>query len=268
MSTSALETMIANAIAHTPTSVPGNWQPLVIDEPAALARLIDHTLLKPEAGEDQIRALCAEALQYGFASVCVNPTWVPLCAQLLAESTVKTCTVVGFPLGATLPAVKAYEVDQVAQLGAQEVDMVLSVGRLRDGDYRAVERDIAAVADAAQENGLLLKVIIETGLLTDEQKIAACVIAEEAGANFVKTSTGFNGGGATVADIALMRRLVGTRLGVKASGGIRTAADALSMVAAGANRIGASAGVQIVRDLAGAATGPAATQLDSQSGAY
>ena len=268
MSTAELEMMVAKAIANLGTVAPTSWQPPRIDEPAALARLIDHTLLKPDAGEDQIRALCAEALEYGFASVCVNPTWVPLCADLLVGSTVKTCTVIGFPLGATLPAVKAYEVDQVAQLGAQEVDMVLAVGRLRDGDYRTVDRDIAAVADAAQENGVILKVIIETGLLTDEQKVAACVIAEAAGASFVKTSTGFNGGGATVADIALMRRLVGSRLGVKASGGIRTAADALSMVAAGANRIGASAGVRIVQELAGAATGQPAAGADGQAGVY
>ena len=263
MSTAELEVMVARAIAALGKDTATSWQPLRVDEPAALARLIDHTLLKPEAGEDQIRTLCEEALHYGFASVCVYPTWVPLCVDLLLGSTVKTCTVIGFPMGATLPAVKAYEVDQVAQLGAQEVDMVLSVGRLRDGDYRTVDRDIAAVADAAQENGVLLKVIIETGLLTEEQKVAACVIAEGAGASFVKTSTGFNGGGATVADIALMRRLVGSRLGVKASGGIRTAADALSMVAAGASRIGASAGVHIMQEMAGAATGAA-----GQAGAY
>ncbi len=263
MSTAQLEAMVTQAMADLATATPAAWQPPLVDTPAALARLIDHTLLKPEAGEDQIRALCDEALTYNFASVCVNPTWAPLCVELLAGSPVKACTVIGFPLGATLPAVKAYEVDQVAQLGVQEVDMVLQVGRLRDGDYRTVERDIAAVADAAQENGLLLKVIIETGLLTDEQKVAACVIAEAAGANFVKTSTGFNGGGATVADIALMRRLVGNRLGVKASGGIRTAADALSMVAAGANRIGASAGVRIMQEMAGATAGE-----DGQVGAY
>jgi deoxyribose-phosphate aldolase len=255
--------MVAQALASLVSAAPVPWQPPRIDDPVALARMIDHTLLKPEAGEDQIRTLCAEALEYGFASVCVNPTWTPLCAELLLGSTVKTCTVIGFPLGATLPAVKAYEVVQVAQLGVQEVDMVLPVGRLRDGDYRAVERDIAAVADAAQEYGLLLKVIIETGLLTDEQKVAACVIAEEAGANFVKTSTGFSGGGATAADIALMRRVVGDRLGVKASGGVRTAADALSLVAAGASRIGASAGVRIMQELTGATAGE-----DGHAGAY
>ena len=263
MSTAQLETLVAQTLAGLESAAPAAWQPLRIDTPAALARLIDHTLLKPETTEDQVRALCAEALQFNFASVCVNPTWAPLCVELLAESPIKTCTVIGFPLGATLPAVKAYEVEQVAQLGVQEVDMVLPVGRLRDGDYRAVERDIAAVADAAQEHGLLLKVILETGLLTHEQKVAACVIAEAAGANFVKTATGFSGGGATAADIALMRRVVGSRLGVKASGGIRTAADALSMVAAGADRIGASAGVRIMQEMAGVGAGE-----DGQTGAY
>ncbi|MEJ5249938.1 MAG: deoxyribose-phosphate aldolase [Caldilinea sp.] len=217
--------------------------------PAELAALIDHTLLKPEAGEEQIRALVAEAIEFGFASVCVNPIWTPLCAELLAETNVKTCTVIGFPLGATLPSVKAFEAGEVAALGADEVDMVLAVGRLRDGDYHLVYRDIAEVADAAHEHEMILKVILETGLLTDEQKIAACVIAQEAGADFVKTATGFSGGGATVADVALMRRVVGPAMGVKAAGGVRTAFDALRMVAAGANRIGTSGGVAIMREL-------------------
>lgn len=217
--------------------------------PAELAALIDHTLLKPEAGEEQIRALVAEAIEFGFASVCVNPIWTPLCAELLANTNVKTCTVIGFPLGATLPSVKAFEVSEVAALGADEVDMVLAVGRLRDGDYHLVYRDIAEVADAAHEHEMILKVILETGLLTDQQKIAACVIAQEAGADFVKTATGFSGGGATVADVALMRRTVGTGMGVKAAGGVRTAKDALRMVAAGANRLGTSGGVSIMREL-------------------
>jgi len=217
--------------------------------PAELAALIDHTLLKPEAGEEQIRALVAEAIEFGFASVCVNPIWTPLCAELLVNTNVKTCTVIGFPLGATLPSVKAFEVSEVAALGADEVDMVLAVGRLRDGDYHLVYRDIAEVADVAHEHEMILKVILETGLLTDQQKIAACVIAQEAGADFVKTATGFSGGGATVADVALMRRTVGTGMGVKAAGGVRTAKDALRMVAAGANRIGTSGGVSIMREL-------------------
>jgi deoxyribose-phosphate aldolase len=225
----------------------------------ALAALIDHTLLKPEAGEEQIRAHIVEAVEFGFAAVCINPIWTPLCADLLAGSRVKTCTVVGFPLGATLPSIKVAEVEAVAALGADEVDMVLAVGQLRDGAYHLVYRDIAAVADAAHEHDLTLKVILETGLLTDEQKIAACIIAQEAGADFVKTATGFSGGGATVADIALMRRTVGPGMGVKAAGGVRTAADALRMVAAGATRIGTSGGVGILRDLrGGVAVSPAA----------
>jgi deoxyribose-phosphate aldolase len=250
------------------------WTPPHVSEAATLARLIDHTLLKPEAGEEQIRALCAEATANGFASVCINASWVPLCAELLVETSVKVCTVIGFPLGATLPAVKAYEVEQVAQLGAQEVDMVLNVGRLRDGDHWAVYRDIAAVVDAARDNGLLLKVILETGLLNDEQKIAACVICKEAGADFVKTATGFSGGGATVADIALMRRVVGPSLGVKASGGVRTAADALQMIAAGATRIGTSSGARILQEFvagAGRDTGaPTAREpaVQNREGAY
>jgi deoxyribose-phosphate aldolase len=226
--------------------------------PAVVAAMIDHTLLKPEAGEDGIRLLCAEALAYNFASVCVNPTWVPLCVELLAGSPVKVCTVIGFPLGATLPAVKAYEAEQVIDLGATEVDMVLPVGRLRDGDYLAVYRDISDVVDVAHDRQIPVKVILETGLLTDAQKIAACVISADAGADFVKTSTGFSGGGATAADIALMRQIVGPTMGVKASGGVRTAADALRLIAAGATRIGASAGVKIVAELGGEQVRPAA----------
>jgi deoxyribose-phosphate aldolase len=217
--------------------------------PAELAAMIDHTLLKPEAGEEQVRAHIAEAIEFGFASVCINPIWMPLCADLLADTPVKTCTVIGFPLGATLPAIKVFEVETVASLGADEVDMVLAVGRLRDGDYHLVYRDIAEVADAAHQHDLILKVILETGLLSDEQKVAACVIAQEAGADFVKTATGFSGGGATVPDVALMRRVVGSGMGVKAAGGIRTAVDALRMVAAGANRLGTSGGVRILQEM-------------------
>lgn len=233
--------------------------------PAELAALIDHTLLRPEAGEEQIRTLVAEAIEFGFASVCVNPIWTPLCAELLVGTTVKTCTVIGFPLGATLPSVKAFEVSEVAALGADEVDMVLAVGHLRDGNYHLVYRDIAEAADAAHEHEMILKVILETGLLTDQQKIAACVIAQEAGADFVKTATGFSGGGATVADVALMRRTVGDRMGVKAAGGVRTAQDALRMVAAGANRIGTSGGVGIMRELLEGKLHSGATQSQGES---
>ena len=287
MTNHQLEQLVEAAIAAESAAASGAggsqssaWTPPHISEAATLARLIDHTLLKPEAGEEQIRALCGDAATWGFASVCVHPTWVPLCTELLGDSqakgklpgVVKVCTVIGFPLGATLPAVKAYEVEQVAQLGAQEVDMVLNVGRLRDGDFWAVYRDILAVVDAARDNGLLLKVIIETGLLNQEQKIAACVIAKEAGADFVKTSTGFSGGGATVEDIALMRRVVGPHTGVKASGGVRGAADALQMIAAGATRIGTSAGVRIVQEFgnqgAGNTSAPQAVAGGASEGKY
>lgn len=228
---------------------PGNLATL---DAAAVARLIDHTLLKPDATSAQIRKLCDEAKEFGFWSVCIHPSWTPYCLDYLSGSDVKVCTVIGFPLGATLPAVKAFEAEEVTKLGVQEVDMVLNVGRLKDQDYRIVNEDIAVVADAAHEHGALLKVIIETSLLTTEEKIAACVLCKQAGADFVKTSTGFNGGGATAADIALMRQVVGPEMGVKASGGVRTAQDALTMVAAGATRIGTSGGLAIVRELVGA----------------
>ncbi len=215
---------------------------------AQVAAMIDHTLLKPDAGEAQIQQLCAEAVEFGFASVCIHPTWVANCVRILAGTSVKTCTVIGFPQGATLATVKATEATEVIQLGAQEVDMVMNVGRLKDRDYQTVFADIACVTQVAHGDGALAKVIIETALLTDEEKVAACVIAQQAGADFVKTSTGFNGGGATVADIRLMRRVVGPAMGVKASGGIRTAADARQMITAGATRIGSSGGVRIVQE--------------------
>ncbi len=250
-----IQAAIEQALASPPTL---DVAPAMLT-PAELAAMIDHTLLKPEAGEEQVRAHIAEAIEFGFASVCLNPIWTPLCADLLAGSSVKTCTVIGFPLGATLPAIKVFEVETAASLGADEVDMVLAVGQLRDGDYHLVYRDIAEVADAAHQHDLILKVILETGLLSDEQKIAACVIAQEAGADFVKTATGFSGGGATVPDVALMRRVVGAAMGVKAAGGIRTAEDALRMVAAGANRLGTSGGVRIMQELRSGARVDAAT---------
>ncbi|RIK55940.1 MAG: deoxyribose-phosphate aldolase [Chloroflexi bacterium] len=216
--------------------------------PAEAARLIDHTLLKPDATEAQVRQLCAEAKQYGFASVCVNPTWVGLCRDLLVDSPVKVCSVAGFALGATLPEVKAFEAERAILSGAHEVDMVINVGRLKSGDNQTVFQDIAAVVSVAHRLGAVLKAILETALLSEEEKIAACALAQAAGADFVKTSTGFNGG-ATVADVALMRRVVGPAMGVKAAGGIRTAAELRAMVAAGANRIGASAGVKIMQEL-------------------
>jgi deoxyribose-phosphate aldolase len=217
-----------------------------------VAGMIDHTLLKPTATEEEIRALCAEARQYRFASVCINPAWVPLCARLLAGSPVKVCTVVGFPLGATLTAVKAYETQQVIAAGAQEVDMVINIGALKSGQEQVVQDDIAAVVNAARPAGALTKVIIETTYLTEDEKIRACLLTKAAGADFVKTSTGFGPSGATVEDVALMRRTVGPEMGIKAAGGIRTAADAQAMIAAGATRIGASAGARIVAELKGA----------------
>lgn len=227
-------------------------QPELSPRALAAARLIDHTLLKPDANHDQIVRLCEEARRYHFASVCVNPSYVSLCADLLKDvDDVAVCTVIGFPLGATLPEVKAYEAQQAIGLGATEVDMVQNVGALKSGDFDTVGRDIAAVVAAAHAGGAICKVILETGLLTDEEKEIACRIAKEAGADFVKTSTGFGPGGATVHDIALMRRVVGPAMGVKASGGVRTYADMQIMVEAGATRIGASAGVQIVEAAGG-----------------
>jgi deoxyribose-phosphate aldolase len=215
------------------------------------ASLIDHTLLKPEASETDIKKLCSEAIQYGFASVCVNPTWVKKAAEFLRGSNVPVCTVIGFPLGATISDVKAYETRRAIFNGAREVDMVINIGALKSGDDCAVEDDIHGVVEAAHENGILCKVIIETALLTDEEKVRACLASKNAGADFVKTSTGFAKGGATVNDIALMRRVVGKDLGVKASGGVKGIEDAKAMVEAGATRIGASVGVKIAQEASG-----------------
>lgn len=230
----------------------------------ALARTIDHTLLKPEATKEQITQLCLEAREYGFASVCVNPTWVKLCAQLLKGSEVKVCTVIGFPFGATEETVKAFEARLAIEQGASEVDMVINIGALKGRDLDLVARDIRGVVTTAHERGALVKVIIETTLLTDEEKTIACRLAKEAGADFVKTSTGFADGGATVHDVELMRRVVGPEMGVKASGGVRTYEDAEKMLQAGATRIGASASVKIVqgsgKEPPPAAPAPAATK--------
>ena len=213
----------------------------------ALAKYIDHTLLKPDATEAQIEKLCAEAREYGFASVCVNSCYASLAARLLAGSDVAVCCVVGFPLGAATTAAKAFEAADAAQNGATEIDMVINVGAAKDGRWDDVEADIAGVA-AAIEGKALLKVIIETCLLTDGEKIEACRAAVRAGADFVKTSTGFSKAGATAADVALMRKTVGPDVGVKAAGGIRTYADAMAMIEAGASRIGASAGIAILAE--------------------
>ena len=220
-----------------------------------LARLIDHTALKAETTEGEIRALCDDARRYCFASVCVNPGYVPVAYELLKDSPVAVCTVVGFPLGATTSEVKSRETEQAVRNGASEIDMVINVGFLKSTRYDDVERDIRAVVASARHAShpsgqrVTVKVIIETALLTDEEKVVACVLAQNAGADFVKTSTGFSSGGATIADVALMRRVVGDRMGVKASGGIRSTQDAEAMIKHGASRIGASASVAIVKGL-------------------
>ncbi|WP_312182474.1 deoxyribose-phosphate aldolase [Arthrobacter sp.] len=214
---------------------------------ADLASYIDHTLLKPEASSEDILRVCDEAAQYRFKSVCVNPLWVSTVHTALKDTGVATCSVIGFPLGASTTEVKVFEAQGALQDGADEIDMVIDIAAARRGDREALVRDIAAVAEAVHESGALLKVIIETALLTDEQKVLACEASVEAGADFVKTSTGFNGGGATAEDVALMRRTVGPELGVKASGGVRSREDALAMIDAGATRIGASSGIAIVK---------------------
>lgn len=216
------------------------------DVPIDLAKYIDHTLLRPDATRDEIDVLCDEALEYGFASVCINPYWVKRSADRLRGSEVKVCSVIGFPLGAMTSDVKAAETRKALRDGAREVDMVINVGALKSGQHDVVLADIERVVDAAREVGALTKVILETALLTDEEKVIASSLAKRAKADFVKTSTGFGGGGATVFDVALMRETVGPDMGVKASGGVRTVEDVEDMIAAGATRIGASAGVQIV----------------------
>ncbi|OEC00476.1 deoxyribose-phosphate aldolase [Lysinibacillus sphaericus] len=212
------------------------------------ASMIDHTLLKADATKEQIEKLCAEAKEFGFASVCVNPTWVKYCSELLQDSNVLVCTVIGFPLGANTTAVKVFEAKDAIANGAQEVDMVINIGALKDQNFELVQADIAAVVEAAKGSAIV-KVIIETCLLTEEEKVKACELSVEAGADFVKTSTGFSTGGATAEDIALMRKTVGPELGVKASGGVRSLEDMQKMVEAGATRIGASSGVAIMKGL-------------------
>jgi deoxyribose-phosphate aldolase len=216
--------------------------------PFTIANLIDYTLLKPEATKEQIAEICEEARRYEFAAVCVNPIYVKQAAQLLRDSPVKVCTVVGFPLGATLPDVKAYEARRAIEDGAQEIDMVICIGALKSRDYDSVRDEIEAVVRVCHERGAILKVIIETGLLTEEEKVKACELAKASGADYIKTSTGFGPSGATVEDVALMRSVVGKEMGVKASGGIRTFQKAKAMIEAGATRIGASAGVKIVEE--------------------
>jgi len=217
----------------------------------AVAAMIDHTLLRPDATRQDIEKLCREAAEFHFATVCINPTWVKLAAHLLRGSGVGVCTVVGFPLGATTADVKHYETRRVIFDGAAEVDMVINIGALKSGDLQTVERDIAAVVQPCREANVISKVIIEAALLNDEEKIAACTLSKAAGADFVKTSTGFASGGATAHDVALMRRVVGADMGVKAAGGVRDYEGLKAMVAAGASRVGASAGVKIVQESSG-----------------
>ncbi len=213
-----------------------------------IALLIDHTILKPETTAAQVRQLCEEALQYKFASACVNPVFVPLVAEMLRGSSIKVCSVAGFPLGATTTDAKVFEAQEAIHHGAQEIDMVMNVGALKSRDESEVEEDIRRVADACHRGKAICKVILETCLLSDEEKVRACKIAVRAGADYVKTSTGFNAGGATVEDVALMRATVGPKIGVKASGGIRTLEDLKKMLAAGATRIGTSSGVKIMQE--------------------
>ncbi len=230
-----------------------------------IADMIDHTLLKADATKDDVAFLCAEAAKYQFASVCVNPFWVPFCAELLAGHQVKVCTVVGFPLGASAIEAKAHEAAVAVAQGAHEVDMVINVGALKSGLLDVVEQDIAAVR-AACGPGVILKVILETALLTDQEKVAACEASVRARADFVKTSTGFSTGGATAGDVALMRRIVGEGVGVKASGGVRSKSDATLMMRSGADRIGASAGVKILQEVRG--LGPGAKAAVGTSSGY
>jgi deoxyribose-phosphate aldolase len=223
-----------------------HFTPLMSYSAPSIARLIDHTLLRPDAMHADIVQLCREAREYNFASVCVNPYWVPLASAELDGSQVNVCTVVGFPLGATSTEAKAAEAEAALRAGAREIDMVQNIGALRDNDDETVQEEIALVALVCHRAGAIVKVILETSLLSDEQKITACQLAKNAGADFVKTSTGFSSAGATVADVQLMRRTVGSEMGVKASGGIRTLEELIKMLEAGATRIGASAGVKIV----------------------
>jgi len=250
----------ADRVAAGPGAIPA--QP-------GMARLIDHTLLKPDATPDQVAQLCYEARKYGFAAVCINPSYVPLAANLLRGSAVAVCTVVGFPLGATAPEVKAYEAQLAIDQGATEIDMVINIGALKARDYEMVARDIRAVVRVchARVPPVLTKVIIEAALLTEEEKIAAALLTKESGADYVKTSTGFASGGATVADVALLRRTVGPAMGIKAAGGVRTRDDAEAMVGAGATRIGASAGIKIIQTDS-PAPAPSAAGAPQKEGKY
>ncbi len=230
--------------AHLPAAP----EPLLVPQGNTIAGWIDHTLLKPDATASQIRQLCQEAMQYHFATVCINPAYVPLACGLLRDAKENVCTVVGFPLGAVLPEYKVFETLACINYGASEIDMVMNIGALKSEAYGLVLNDVQSVASAAHNQGALVKVILENALLTRREKIIACLISQAAGADFVKTSTGFGTGGATVEDVKLMRCVVGSEMGIKAAGGVRTYADAVAMIQAGANRLGASAGVRIIQE--------------------
>jgi len=242
--------------------------PAVVHLEAGIAGVIDHTLLKPEASREDIRKLCQEAARFGFASVCINPWYVALAAELLRDTSVKVCTVAGFPLGATLSQVKIHEAEEAIKLGAQEIDMVINIGALKSAQDDVVEADIRGVVEASHRGGAICKVILETALLTIEEKVQACVAAKKAGADFVKTSTGFSIAGATAEDVALMRAVVGSEIGVKAAGGVRTLEDLKKMVCAGATRIGASASVRIMEQAEGSGPPPAAAASASSTVSY
>ena len=241
---------------------------LQLEDPVAVATLIDHTLLNPKATREDVDRLCEEAAQYRFASVCINPYWVERAVELLRESPVKVCTVIGFPLGANLTRVKRFEAEAALADGARELDMVLNVGALLSAQFASVRDEIQALASVAHSGQAILKVILETCLLTDLRKVTACELALEAGADFVKTSTGFSTSGATAADVALMRRIVGEALGVKASGGIRTLESLREMVSAGATRIGTSSGVRIIDELHHIHLAAAPDRQDTGSAGY
>jgi deoxyribose-phosphate aldolase len=242
--------------------------PAVFHLETGFAGLIDHTLLKPEASRDEIRKLCQEAARFGFASVCINPWNVPLAAEMLRGTSIKVCTVVGFPLGATLPQVKIHEAEEAIKLGAQEIDMVINIGALKSGQDDVVESDIRGVVEASHRGGAICKVILETALLTIEEKVRGSAVTKRAGADFVKTSTGFSTAGATAEDVALMRAVVGSEIGVKAAGGVRSFEDLKKMVCAGATRIGASASVKIMEQAAGAARPSASVAGASAASPY
>jgi deoxyribose-phosphate aldolase len=242
--------------------------PAVVHLEAGIAGVIDHTLLKPEASREDIRKLCQEAARFGFASVCINPCYVALAAELLRGTSVKVCTVAGFPLGATLSQAKIYEAEEAIKLGAQEIDMVINIGALKSTQDEVMEADIRGVVEASHRGGAICKVILETALLTIEEKVRACVAAKKAGADFVKTSTGFSTAGATAEDVALMRAVVGSEIGVKAAGGVRTLEDLKKMVCAGATRIGASASVRIMEQAGGTPPMPAVAATSSSKASY